>query len=116
MEIYTIRCTPEQTKRAYNLGAPIQKGQGIYHGVKTISITPQHEGSFYVIVPTIQQMIGWLRKEKYFSFNVIDGCYSNIKIKVTFGIELIYEDWGDTEKNTLKAIDAALSYLEKKGE
>lgn len=59
MNKYTIYCTPEQTKKALELGAPI-KECGYYFkkqiGCNTISDTDLH------IIPTAEQMIGWLEE------------------------------------------------------
>ena len=59
MEQYTIYCTEEQTKKAWELGAPIEYAKVIdtIKG-KTIRI-PQDTGDFY-IWPTADQMIGFI--------------------------------------------------------
>lgn len=59
MELYTIYCTEEQTKKALKLGAPIET-------YKPLIINSKAGGSF--TTPTIEtvtaeQMIGWLEEQ-----------------------------------------------------
>ena len=56
MNRYTIYCTEEQTKKALELGAPLNC---CYHNddfQNTIKIGSLH----YVEIPTAEQMLGWL--------------------------------------------------------
>lgn len=56
---YTIYCTPEQTKKALELGVPIEK--------KEIQVCDNAKhffwhDDFYYNYPTIEQMIGFLEE------------------------------------------------------
>lgn len=108
MEKYTIYCTEEQTKKAFELGAPI----------KTISYDPpvpsptgwvMHKGNCCK-PPTTEQMIGWM-EEQGFAIEIILS--DEEEHPWTFVINkdedvCVY----DTRKEaTLAAIDAALDYL-----
>ena len=115
MEQYKIYCTNGQTKKALELGAPIEVD--FQFNFKTAIIN--HKA---YIVPTAEQMIGWLERQ---GLVIIDT------IRVTqpidgiswYGYKLIFP-WQKEEYNeikydsrreaTLAAIDAALDYLSKK--
>ena len=112
---YSIFCTKEQTRKALKLGAPID----IYYN-EDIEHTCIIEGLCWNI-PTAEQMMGWLRKEKgLFVEPYLNGecCYSFSPIVSTKEdgeiIHLEAED--DPDKATLVAIDAALEYLTNKKE
>lgn len=114
MEEYTIPCTPEQTKKALKLGAPI----------KTISydppVPPPTGWAIYknncCKPPTAEQMIGWLEEQEdvyeiYVSKSRAFHCWTCIvtsnKDKIIF-INNIYQT---RKEAALAAIDAALEYL-----
>lgn len=111
---YTIFCTEAQTKKAIKLGAPIN----IF--IHTSSESKENYKPIGecidAVIPTAEQMIGWLRKEKgLFVEPYLNGecCYSFSPIVSTKEdgeiIHLEAED--DPDKATLVAIDAALDYL-----
>lgn len=120
MKKYTIYCTPEQTRKAIKLGAPI-KECGYYYkqkiGCETISDTDLR------IIPTAEQMRGWLMDKlcaktfqtKHYSLRDIEG-YGYLIIGKDCVIErapVLNGRWllcSDREA-TLAAIDAALEYL-----
>lgn len=57
---YTIYCTPEQTKKALELGVPIEK--------KEIQVCDNAKNffwhdDFYYNYPTAEEMIGWLEEQ-----------------------------------------------------
>ena len=120
MNRYTIYCTPEQTKNAFYLGAPLTE---IPFRTEIKPDTCNKYGFIYLnntyfVIPTAEQMIGWLRKEKkLFVEPYLNGecCYSFSPIVSTKEdgeiIHLEAED--DPDKATLAAIDAALEYLER---
>jgi len=119
MKQYTNYCTQEQTQKAYKLGAPlhvfecenkISKEAFIETG-RIVELEDNKLGD----IPTTQQMIGWLRKEKD-----IDICIGNTSLDYRFNVwhryELIKEIFAnryDYNMGELAAIHAALDYLEK---
>lgn len=115
MQKYSIHCTETQARKALELGAPIEVQEYIS------STIPLPKDWFPICnhcfhIPTAEQMIGWLRKEKgLFVEPYLNGecCYSFSPIVSTKEdgeiIHLEAED--DPDKATLAAIDAALEYL-----
>lgn len=114
MNKYTIYCTAEQTKKARELGAPIEVksiedaakenyGRAYFTGMAT-----------YAKFPTAEQMIGWLEEQEEISDLHI------YKMILSWTFEL-YASNGDGKNEhplfqsrkeaTLAAIDAALEYL-----
>lgn len=113
MSDYTVYCTEEQTKRAYKLGAPIKKDYSVHFGVKSVHISPEHEGSFYATIPTTQQMIGWLREKGLIVFvTYVDIYESHVYDKgcTMISSKRYFESFQEAE---FAAIDAALDYLMK---
>ena len=58
---YSIYCTEEQTKKALELGAPINF-RWLYHGIpfhKEVNIEYGH----YAEIPTTEEMVGWLEEQ-----------------------------------------------------
>ena len=109
MEQYTIYCTKGQTNKALELGAPIEVD--FQFNYKTVIINKKA-----YIVPTAEQMTGWLRKEKGLFVELYlncECCYSFYPIVSTKEdgeiIQLEAED--DPDMATIVAIDAALEYL-----
>ena len=109
MNRYTIYCTPEQTKRAYELGAPLEKTSLEYWKNK---------------IPTIEQMCGWLRDKYNIHIYVLQcnnltyipqgNIYNNGAITQLFDWD--YEEYFDSYQQAMHvAIDTALKYLEKEG-
>ena len=107
MNKYTIYCTSEQTKRAYELGAPIEKTSLEYWKNK---------------IPTIEQMCGWLR-EKYNIHIYTLQCNNLTYIPqgnicnngvITQLFDWDYEEYFDSYQQAMRiAIDTALMHLEK---
>lgn len=109
---YTIPCTPEQTRKARELGAPLNS---CYHNddfQNTIKIGSLH----YVEIPTAEQMMGWLRT-KGFGFGIteyIDHVFwrvANDQDKKWYRSDDTLKDPKDA---VLAAIDATLEYLIEK--
>lgn len=101
MNRYTIYCTKEQTKKAIELGAPIE----LYDNDKC----PHFKwwDNFEYIIPTAEQMCGWLRcRGMKFYFNDITSLW-----QVVYDINIIGQGCSDNKE--LAAIDAALDYLSK---
>ena len=66
---YTIHCTEEQTKRAYKLGAPINK---VFEALAEHSVYIEENGKvFYLEIPTTRQIRRWLDEEKHINFAVV---------------------------------------------
>lgn len=131
MDKYTIYCTEEQTKKALELGAPIEKvgisqrdpSRPVYY---TDDPKENWESDAYYC-PTAEQMIRWLEEQGIFievspSFNE-DGTHLFI-----YHIGSDIDSWIDSElkhiagelltypsrkEATIAAIDAALDYLIK---
>lgn len=118
MNKYTINCTEEQTRKALELGAPIEFEQTIVHDWSTGKPVPypdiatDEDGEPVLIKSTAEQMIGWLRA-KGFKFILSDDIDCNEGNNWWIGIngELITQ--GCNENKELAAIDAALEYLTK---
>lgn len=109
MNNYTIYCSSEQTKKAFELGAPIEYAK-VIDTINGNSIRmPEETGEFYLI-PNAEQMIGWLEGQDGIegitvcntgmwiwgkNHTLIDGC----------------PDYSSRQESSLAAIDAALEYL-----
>lgn len=115
MNRYTIYCTEEQTKKALELGAPINTC-GYYYkqqvGCNTISDIDLH------IIPTAEQMIGWLEEQGLLiEFKRVFGKYAYRLMEAHTNGERnpqIHEQGFPSRKEaTLAAIDSALDYLSK---
>ena len=95
LDDFTIYCTNEQTKKAFELGAPILKEE---------HFSPVCWKS-ELINPTAEQMIGWLEsKGFYFRLNT-NGC--SVEIDYSCILEIVNTP---RKKATLQAIDTALDY------
>ena len=124
MNRYTIYCTPDQTKKALELGAPIEIL--INHSVDKEICDKYHflviDGIFY-INPTAEQLIGWLEEQylyitirytndvaKYWQADIdLANC-----IDPECGKYLVDYNFPSRKKATIAAIDAALEYLSSK--
>ena len=113
MNRYTIYCTPEQTKKALELGAPIEIVPHDYD--RKSKYTEIENGALKH--PTAEEMIGWLEEQE----NIIEICIKRIGTwRYEIYIEPHYHEEGGgystREKACLAAIDAALDYLIKNKE
>lgn len=123
MNDYTCHCTEEQTRRAYKLGAPIRKITNIFNVDNGEQFYRDNllyvcMGDFCCVIPTTQQMIGWLREKgfwiyvkRYWQYNTFYACIEKqglVRIECT-------DDFEKPEQAERAAIDAALDYLEKGG-
>lgn len=123
MNKYTMYCTPEQTKKALKLGAPIKILLDTGNNIPVYVYTPTaiidgKYGTFEYIIPTIEQMVGWLESK---GLCVEAAKYSgNIYIPYTDSGEIGYniadvsKDYNSRKEATIAAIDAALEYLSNK--
>lgn len=115
MGLYAIYCTEEQTKKALELGAPIEVlyTKADYQQKRpTISIKGEFVDYAY-FVPTAEEMIGWLENQGlYFSIECIGNYVYEVWTKDTDKIVIIINSCVHTRKEaTLSAIDAALEHL-----
>lgn len=102
---YTIYCTPEQTKKALELGTPIPNHKLDNHYAENLpKLWFYKDGNCYQKT-TAEQMIGWLRsKGMKFYFNDITTLW-----QVVCNHKIIGQ--GCSENKELAAIDIALEYL-----
>lgn len=111
MDKYTILCTEAQTKKALELGAPIDRIE--HHasiGKHYTSGNNIYDDGICYFIPTAKQMCGWLRT-KGINFHFDDETdYWGISSED----ESIARWYGHSDKKELKAIDAALEYLSNK--
>lgn len=117
MNRYTIYCTPEQTKKALELGAPIR-----FASINDIRlgryIETECDKETYEI-PTAVQMVGWLNIEKKIFVEVrpyVSIChedkYDSTLINLCNGHMLnVKQGCNNSKEATLAAIDVALEYL-----
>lgn len=107
MKEFEIRCTPQQTQKALQLGASIEMDSHT-HGIPYIQ-----NGTNFYLCPTAEEMIGFLRS-KGIKFHFDDETnYWNIGVDSG---TLPLRWYGQSEDKELAAIDAALDYLSKKEE
>lgn len=99
MNRYVIYCTEEQTKKAFELGAPIK-------------MTLLEGNQLQPIQPTAEQMLGWLEEQ--------EGITNIVIAKPSKWVFLIYneiyyhstgEGFNSRKEATLAAINGALEYL-----
>lgn len=113
MEKYTIYCNEEQTKKALELGAPIETTlvRGDYNNLHS-----------ELDIPTAEQMIGWLEEHWFEYINIsyyITGDYWCYYGETKGGHDSIggkvsRNHYSSRKEATLAAIDVALDYLSKK--
>ena len=106
MNQYTIYCTPEQTMKALELGAPITATLNTFE-----PNLYEYLGAFFRI-PTAERMIGWLEEQGFYFYIFKDYCWNG---EVQYGNNWYYsiDDVNSRKEATLAAIDAALDYLIK---
>lgn len=120
MNTYTIYCTPEQTKKALELGAPIIENRSESQTLPVCKV-----GLTYYIVPTVEQMIGWLRKKHYVHIRIDCEGSENYVTQLQFinsskDLDVVNKSYKgiighpgfpSSEEAALSGIDAALEYL-----
>lgn len=113
MDKYTIYCTEEQTTKAIELGAPIIKAEtrhDLYNNRWCFveGIEPP------VIVPTAEQMLGWLEEQGIF-IEIGKSFVADYQSIVHDARSTVFYDeyFPSRQESTLAAIDAALEYLTK---
>ena len=108
MNKYTIYCTEAQTRKALELGAPMEPQTS---STLIDTLCAFCSDGMYVI-PTAEQMISWLEEQE----NIIEICIKRIG---TWRYEIYIEPhyhkeeggYSTRKEATLAAIDAALEYL-----
>ena len=125
MNKYTIYCTEAQTKKAFELGAPIEESPMIDIIRNEIGNRCLRCGSNVCWYPTAEQMIGWLRKEYNIHIRIDCEGSKNYVVQLQFinsskdidienhnykGI-IGHRGYSSAPEATLAAIDAALEYL-----
>lgn len=121
---FTISCTEEQTRKALELGAPIQLWSEYYknqeHDFKLDTPIPCRQftnGYCAASCPTAEQLIGWLRTKgctPYVYPVMRDGrsvLSARLLIKLDNGNSDSFYGFGEDYSIILAAIDAALEYL-----
>lgn len=106
MDKYITYCTPEQVKKALELGAPI----------KIECFSTATEDHWHEVIPTAEQMIGWLEENNIENIIVCkkDGGDYGYTVYHTSHRKPLQRFWFSNRKEaTLAAIDAALGYLTK---
>lgn len=123
MNKFTIYCTEEQTKKALELGAPIMVTDTLGDLVMANYFTNE-DNHVATIIPTVEQMIGWLEEQGIMLEIEYNCTYKNYNYTKNFrnrngwGSKIFdsYTKGFHTRKEaTLAAIDAALDYLIKRG-
>lgn len=132
MDRYTIYCTREQTKKAFELGAPIERGHE-YSRYFNIGVPTYYDDNdevcrvknSVIFIPTAEQMIGWLEEQ---GISVKAMCFSwcnenkptwqvhAYQSTTNFWDEIAFGHSESCKEATLSAIDAALDYLSKNKE
>lgn len=113
MSDYSLYCTEEQTKKALELGAPIQ-----YASIKDIGLERYvYVGDKWYTFPTTEQMIGWLEDGKIKKIRIDSLSYEDHEewFYSIFDMEnnniSFNRNYNSRKEATLAAIDAALDYL-----
>lgn len=121
MDEFTIWCTPEQTRKALELGAPIvttSKEPSMFFCAahpKTIRMNgiKNAEKDFTCAIPTTEQMLGWLddKINDIQTIKNVDGTYAYVFYPT---VEDDYQSGGQFVSRSeaiLAVIDTALEYL-----
>lgn len=122
MNRYEIRCTPEQTRKALELGAPIEFEMEWPFNSDTFERSPYPEikmdkdGEPSLINPTAEQMLGFFRSKNIhivIQKDIIDNwsAYGHEISPIEFTVFDRLTGYKSYEEATIAAIDAALEYL-----
>lgn len=122
MKRYEIRCTPEQSKKAFELGAPIKANKdysnGNVSGTLCVYGDITNKNSYGIgectilHIPTAEQMVCWLEEQGLIVTTDI-GFTTEWYSYVKRNRELLFLEhrFSTRKEATLVAIDAALDYL-----
>lgn len=121
MPDYTIYCTPEQTKKALELGAPLAiygNGEMTAEIAKKYNLTPINGVTY--IIPTAEQMLGWLEEQGIIVDTISEEENENEILYLASLYKKGYQSlnkelilYPSRKEATIAAIDAALEYLIK---
>ena len=133
MNRYTIHCTPEQTKKALKLGAPIEEAMSRYnarnaiqrvesgketieeYANKGIALVNRGYVKKALKIPTAEQMIGWIEENKYMTIEVLRTCVGYRYFAYFVVGRKIGGRYDTRSEAILAAIDAVLEYMENHG-
>ena len=119
MDEYTIFCTTEQTRKAFELGAPIYYELECHINLETLEREPypdvkvNEDGEPILKTPTAEQMIGWL-EEQIDNINLIkitNGKWLYMFYPTNSSSHETKSGYPTRKEATLAAINAALEYL-----
>lgn len=121
MNGYSIYCTPEQTKKAFELGVPINtigctRGEIPLLDDYVELVVMDDNTSIISEIPTAEQMIGWL-KEQEITIHIFPFAEDKTFVWIIrFSCEGIKRNmcsdiYNSRKEATLAAIDAVLKYL-----
>lgn len=123
MNRYKIPCTKEQTRKAFELGAPIEFEMEFPVNLDTFERSPYpdikmgDDGEPILIPPTVEEIIGWLEEQKGIEFTTISKAWGKWYFYINlFGDTLIGDEYQSRKEATLKALNTALDYLIKNKE
>lgn len=124
MLTYTIYCTEAQTKKALELGAPIENHNYTFGNNETCTYlgkdyTKQPALDWFAQQPTAEQMLGWLEEQGVKCF-ICQDMYDDDSYNIQINNKLVRTghpqynyplSYHFRKEATLAAIDAALEYL-----
>lgn len=120
---YLILCTEAQTKKALELGAPIEYANNFnaylpHEMIDFVGESGKMECAQFVI-PTAEEMTGWLEKKNVYcdvfpieTYNVLTAFAFRIYKYNKRGFESNVVEYKSRKEAILASIDAALEYLE----
>lgn len=112
MNRYEIRCTEEQTRKAFALGAPIEIKEKCGKLNNSIILKESEDCYTLAIIPTVEQLIGWL-EEHGVTIEAVkcETCWFG---RAYNDNDITFFNKGrfvSRKEASLAAIDAALEYL-----
>lgn len=114
---YSIHCTPEQTMKALELGAPLKIIDNEYdERIYQFICGNTQNGKALYIIPTAEEMIGWLEEQNDIEEITIQrnrAFHSWAYLVTNKRNKLISSSnrYQSRKEATISAIDAALEYL-----
>lgn len=114
MERYTIYCTEAQTRKALELGAPIEYGK--YYQINAEILHKGKDGRYELYsIPTAEQVIGWLEEQEDIDDILVAKSITTwyYDVCLTTAKSIRASKFNSRKEATLAAIDAALEYLNK---
>lgn len=118
MNRYTIYCTSEQTKKALELGAPIDYclNQFDIDDSVFIGYVKNSRARQYAVLPTAEQIIGWLEEQHPIDhIDVYKQATTWNSVVYMSTLERRSKKGTSRQEAILAAIDVALEYLREGG-